>query len=204
MCKKLTCSFSLFLMLTIASSTSAALVGHWTLDQGSGTIAGDVTGNGNDGTLQGDPAWAIGQIGGALELDGDDYVECGTSGILNITEQVTLSAWVKPDLASTSTAWSGIIMRGGPNIDTFAFYYHGSNQQLGFKTTGTAPATWMPVAAPGLFDGQWHHVAAVYDGTVKTIYLDGEPIETVDSTGPIETSDGRLLLGAGRWTRQVR
>jgi hypothetical protein len=199
MCRKLTCSFSLFLMLGVAGSTSAALVGHWTLDQGSGTIAGDVTGNGNDGTLRGDPTWAVGQIGGALELDGDDYVECGNSGILNITEQVTLAAWVKPDLASTSTAWSGIIMRGGPNIDTFAFYYRETSRQLGFKTTGTDPA-WMPIAAEGLFDGQWHHVAAVYDGTVKTIYLDGESVGTLDSTGPIETSDGRLLLGAGRDT----
>jgi hypothetical protein len=94
-------------------------------------------------------------------------------------------------------------MRGGPNptvapFDTFAFYYHGSNQQLGFKTTGTAPAAWMPVAAPGLFDGQWHHVAAVYDGTVKTVYLDGEPIGTAESTGSIVTSNSRLLLGAGR------
>jgi len=198
MCKKLTCLVFLFLMLTVAGSTSAVLVGHWTLDQGSGTIAGDVTGNGNDGTLRGDPTWAVGHVGGALELDGDDYVECGTSGILNITEQITLAAWVKPELAFAYPDWSGIIMRGGPNIDTFALYYDGrSDRRLGFKTTGTDP-TWMAVAAPGLFDGEWHHACAVYDGAVKTVYLDGEPIGTMNSTGSIETSDGRLLLGAGR------
>ncbi|MBL7189086.1 MAG: LamG domain-containing protein [Phycisphaerae bacterium] len=73
----------------------------------------------------------------------------------------------------------------------------GSNKQLGFKTTGTDPA-WMAVPAPGLFDGDWHHAAAAYDGTVKTVYLDGEPIGIMDSTGSIETSDGRLMLGAGR------
>jgi hypothetical protein len=56
----------------------------------------------------------------------------------------------------------------------------------------------MAIAAESLFDGQWHHVAAVYDGAVKTVYLDGEPIGTTDSTGSLETSDGRLLLGAGR------
>jgi hypothetical protein len=198
MCKKLTYSFSLFLILSVAGSASAALVAHWTLDQGSGTTAGDVTGNGNDGTLRGDPKWAVGQIGGALELDGNgDYVECGNSGILNITEQVTLAAWVKPDSGFSYPDWSGIIMRGGPNLDTFAFYYNGPNQQLGFKTTGTS-VEWMAIAAEGLFDGQWHHVAAVYDGAVKTVYLDGEPIGTMDSTGSIATSDGRLLLGAGR------
>ncbi|MHC4494259.1 MAG: LamG domain-containing protein [Planctomycetota bacterium] len=203
MCRRLSRIIIVFSMLCMASSATAALIGHWTLDQGSGTLAVDVSGNGNEGTLKGDPKWALGQIGGALELDGDDYVECGNSGILNITEQITLAAWVKPDLAFAYPNWSGIIMRGGPNptvapFDTFAFYYHGSNQQLGFKTTGTAPAAWMPVAAPGLFDGQWHHVAAVYDGTVKTVYLDGEPIGTAESTGSIVTSNSRLLLGAGR------
>ncbi|MBL7189617.1 MAG: LamG domain-containing protein [Phycisphaerae bacterium] len=197
MCKKLTCFVSILLILSVANSASAALVAHWTLDQGSGTTAGDVTGNGNDGTLRGDPKWAVGQIGGALELDGDDYVECGNSGMFNITGQITLAAWVKPDSGFSYPDWSGIIMRGGPNIDTFAFYYNGPNQQLGFKTTGTSPA-WMAIAAEGLFDGQWHHVAAVYDGAVKTVYLDGEPIGTMDSTGSIETGDGRLLLGAGR------
>ena len=188
---------SLFSLMATAGGVSAALVAHWTLDDGSGTLAVDVSGNGNEGTLQGDPKWAVGQIGGALELDGDDFVECGNGAILNITEQLTLSAWVKPDAGFSYPDWSGIIMRGGPNLDTFAFYYNGPNQQLGFKTTGTDPA-WMSVAAPGLFDGQWHHVAAVYDGAVKTVYLDGEPIGTMNSTGSIETSDGRLLLGAGR------
>ena len=197
MCRKLICLVSLLLILSVARGASAALVAHWTLDQGSGTVAGDVTGNGNDGTLQGDPTWAVGQIGGALELDGDDYIECGTSSMFNITEQITLAAWVKPDAGFSYPDWSGIIMRGGPNIDTFAFYYNGTTHLLGFKTTGTSPA-WMSIAAEGLFDGQWHHVAAVYDGAVKTVYLDGEPLGTADSTGSIETGDGRLLLGAGR------
>jgi hypothetical protein len=203
MYKRLIYLVSIVLVLGLASSVSADLVGWWRLDDGSGTTAVDSSGNGNEGTLKGDPKWALGQIGGALELDGDDYVECGNSGILNITEQITLAAWVKPDLAFAYPNWSGIIMRGGPNptvapFDTFAFYYHGPNQQLGFKTTGTDPAAWMPLAAPGLFDGQWHHVAAAYDGTVKTVYLDGEPIGTAESTGSIVTSNSYLLLGAGR------
>jgi len=199
MSKKLIYLVSLTLALGAVSVTQGALIGHWALDEGSGTLAVDVSGNGNDGTLRGDPKWAVGQIGGALELDGDDFVECGTSGILNITEQITLAAWVKADPGFSYSTWSGIIMRGGPNIDTFALYYNGSTQNLGFKTTGTDPA-WMMMAAEGLFDGEWHHVAAVYDGAVKTVYLDGEPVGTMDSTGLIETSDGRLLLGAGRDT----
>ncbi|MHC4437027.1 MAG: hypothetical protein ACYS3S_06690 [Planctomycetota bacterium] len=53
MCKKLTCLVPLLLILGVPGSASAALVAHWALDHGSGTIAGPVTGNGNDGTLRG-------------------------------------------------------------------------------------------------------------------------------------------------------
>jgi hypothetical protein len=196
MSKELICLVSFVLVLSLANNASSDLVAHWRLDDGSGTIASDTVG-GNDGTLQGDATWSGGWIVGALELDGDDYVDCGSSDTFNITEQVTLAAWIKPDPEFNYPDWSGIIMRGGPNIDTFAFYYNGPNQQLGFKTTGTSPA-WMAIPAPDLFDGEWHHVAAVYDGTRKPVYLDGEEVGSIDSAGAIETSDGRLLLGAGR------
>jgi len=196
MSKKLIYLISFVLVLSMAGITSADLVAHWRLDDGSGTTAADTVSN-NDGTLQGNATWAVGWIGGALELDGDDYVDCGSSDAFNITEQVTLAAWIKPDPDFAYPDWSGIIMRGGPNIDTFAFYYNGPSRQLGFKTTGTSPS-WMAIAATGLFDGEWHHVAAVYNGTRKTVYLDGEEIGAMDSTGTIETSTGRLLLGAGR------
>jgi hypothetical protein len=196
MCRKMIYLACLVIVLSTAGIASAELVAHWRLDDGSGTTATEGIAN-NDGSLQGDPAWAAGWIGGALELDGDDYVDCGSSDVYNITDQVTLSAWIKPDPDFNYPDWSGIIMRGGPNIDTFAFYYNGPNQQLGFKTTGTNPP-WMAISAAGLFDSEWHHVAAVYDGARKPVYLDGEEIGAMDSTGTIETSNGRLLLGAGR------
>jgi Concanavalin A-like lectin/glucanases superfamily len=198
--KKLVCLILLALVVGLwaPGPARAALVGWWKLDETSGTIAPDSSGNGNTGTLQGDPKWSVGKIGGALELDGTgDYVDCGSSDVFNITEQVTLAAWVQPDPGFAYPDWSGIIMRGGPNIDTFALYYNGPNMQVGFKTTGTTP-NWMAVAATGLFDNEWHHVAAVYDGATKFVYLDGERIGTMDSSGSIETSNGRLLLGAGR------
>ena len=203
MCNRLLClTFSVLmpgLVLTgMARAVEANLIGFWTLDQTSGTTAYDASGNGNDGTLMEDPKWTVGNIGGALELDGTgDYVDCGNGDILNITQQVTLAAWVKADSGFAYPDWSGIIMRGGPNIDTFALYYNGPGRQIGFKTTGTNPE-WMAVAAAGLFDDGWHHVAATYDGAKKIIYLDGEQIGTMDSTGSIETGTGRLLLGAGR------
>jgi hypothetical protein len=196
-----------FLLTISALSFSVAgadittgLVSHWKLDDGAGLVATDSVG-GNDGILQGDATWAEGFLGGALLLDGTgDYVDCGSKPTFNITDAVTLTAWVQARGDFAYPDWSGIIMRGGLNIDTFAFYYNGPSQQLGFKTTGCNPE-WYATGnntATALFDGDWHHVAATYDGKIKIVYLDAVAVGTIATTGKIETSNGRLFLGAGR------
>ena len=51
-------------------------VGVWLFNETAGDTASDSSGNGNDGTLEGDPNWVPdGKFGNALELDGaGDYV----------------------------------------------------------------------------------------------------------------------------------
>ncbi len=193
----LACSFS-----ATSADITTGLVSHWMLDDGAGSVATESIA-GNHGSLQGDAAWTGGFLGGALLLDGDgDFVDCGNKEVYNITDAVTLAAWVQARGDFPYPDWSGIIMRGGPNIDTFALYYYGPGKQIGFKTTGTNPEWFATNAndAAALFDGDWHNVAASYDGKTKTIYLDGAVLGSVAATGKIETSNGRVLLGAGRDT----
>jgi hypothetical protein len=199
----LACATMAIALASAAQGADPSLIGWWKLDEGSGMTAFDSSGNGNHGALQGSATLgAEGILRGAVLLDGDgDYIDCGSSDVFNIRNAVTLAAWVWADPDFGYPDWSGIIMRGGPNIDTFALYYNGPNKQLGFKTTG-APTEWTASAASGaaaLFDREWHHVAATYDGQTKTIYLDTAVVTTAGASGQIETSStGRLLLGAGR------
>jgi len=73
--RKLICLL-IILVLSLAGNTSADLVAHWQFDETSGSVANDASGNGNNGTLKGDPQWVTGRIGGAILLDGDgDYVD---------------------------------------------------------------------------------------------------------------------------------
>ena len=93
MCKKLCVLVSFVLVLSLAVSAQADLVGYWNFDEGSGTVALDSSGNGLDGTLNGDPQWVVGQVGGALEFDGDDSVEIPHNYLLSITDEITITAW---------------------------------------------------------------------------------------------------------------
>jgi len=215
MYRKLVWLISFVLLLYVAVNITKAdiksdLISYWKLDDGSGTIARDSAGS-NDGILKGDAKWAEGWVIGAVELDGDDdYVDCGEGTVFNTVcrNVITLSAWVKPNPAQ-GPDWGGIIIGGWGYLfgdvdpyDTFALYYHRPNNRMGFKTNGTSP-NWLASpdgSAADLFNEEWHHVAAVYDGAEKVIYLDGVEIVRGDSTGQIGTGEGtgRVLLGGGR------
>ena len=71
--------FVLVIGLGLTTTAQGDLLGWWRLDDGAGNTAIDFSGNGNDGTLEGDPQWVAGWIGGALEFDGDDYVDTGNT-----------------------------------------------------------------------------------------------------------------------------
>jgi len=78
MFRKLIClaSFVLVLGLVLTSTAEADLVGWWGLDEGAGTTAYDSSGNGNDASFEGSPAWVEdGKFGKALKFDGSsDYL----------------------------------------------------------------------------------------------------------------------------------
>jgi len=85
-----------------------SLVGWWTLDEGEGTIAVDWSGNGKHGAFQGDPLWVDGLDGGALEFDGDDYVDTGNTQDL---AKWTIACWVISPAAPANASPSGPLHR---------------------------------------------------------------------------------------------
>ena len=74
----------------------APTVAMWHFDEGAGTTAFDASGNGNDGTINNATWTADGKFGSALEFDGDnDYVRVLDDPTLDLTDEVTVIAWVK-------------------------------------------------------------------------------------------------------------
>ena len=98
MSKRLTCLIAFVLLVSIGSGASADLLVHWRLDEGSGTIAADSSGNGYDGTFNGDPQWVAGHdSAGALHFDGvDDYVSHSLPGDQTYAA-FTIAVWAKAD-----------------------------------------------------------------------------------------------------------
>ena len=186
------------LVLGIAGNASADLVAHWSFDDGSGTIVKDVSGNGNDGTLQGDPQWVAGKYGAALEFDGDDFVDFGNPDVLNFgTGDWTITAWIK----TTQTDRGTIFANGGDNSGgvRYTFATHEANDDRMTLTTDDNSTKVQAQGGTVVIDGQWYHVAAMREGTTISVYVNG----VLDGTNTVPvgydlsgTSQHNALIGA--------
>jgi hypothetical protein len=171
------------------------LVGYWSFNEATGTVATDFSGNGNAGTLSTTgsilPVWASGKRGQALDFDGDQsYVSVQSSTSLNPTTAVTVAAWVRAD------SWAGnprIVSKGssGANLQYELFVNSGL---LSWGVGANHSLSSFDVALPST--GAWHNIVGVYSASISAIYIDGALIFSEDpSDPPINTSSDPLHIG---------
>jgi hypothetical protein len=197
MCKKMIYLVSFVLVLSLVSNASADLVGYWKFDEGSGTIAYDSSGNGNDGTIQGDPQWVAGKIAGALQFDGtDDYVEVPDSPSLDITDAITIAAWVFRE--ADSGTWERIVAKSDSSLyDYWLQVTSGDSIGGGFLDIGGTAHNSLDLATGVSIPlNQWTHLVYVYDGTYAKGYVNGQ-LDKSDDIGSftIRTSTRPLWVG---------
>jgi len=76
-----------------------SIAAWWKFDEESGTNAEDSAGD-NDGTLNnmGNEDWVTGKLNNGLDFDGtNDYVSVSDHADLDLTDTITLAAWIKTD-----------------------------------------------------------------------------------------------------------
>jgi len=208
MCKQLIylVSFVLVLALALTSVVEAAdpnPVGWWKLDDGSGTIASDSSGNGNDGTFNGDPQWVVGHLGGALEFDGDDHVDCGNDPSLDITAPITIMIWARPSVVGeTHTTNPGVIAKAESGVAVWSWQLRykavGSPGYMGFQFNSVAGGSVWTHVGQNLEVGEWYHIAGVADGTSAICYLNGQETDRQPLVD-FQSSDSKLFIGYEGW-----
>jgi hypothetical protein len=157
-----------------ASASAATNLGaFWHLDEASGTVAADSSGNANHGTIDG-AAHVAGRFGKALRFDGvDDRVLIARSSTLE-PAAVTVEGWVR---SATSPGVARYIVAQGARTCEAASYglYTGIGGGLAFyvSTNNATLFSVSPAAPATIWDGAWHHVAGTYDGAAVRLYVDG-------------------------------
>ena len=61
----------------------------------------DMSENSNHCTING-AVTAQGHIHESLSFDGDDYLDCGNDPVLDLTDAITIAAWVNPRVLETA------------------------------------------------------------------------------------------------------
>jgi hypothetical protein len=181
------------------------LRGKWSFDELNRSIyAYDESSYENVGTLINmdvDTVWVDGQMGGALSLNNGttgQYVDCGNAESLNISEEITVTAWVKPTAPQSQV----IYIRG----------QNGSRVRLGVNPM---ISLWVNTENEGWHNGGegnthdwtgWHHIAWTYHRATNTtkFYFDGveDFCSTTISTGPLTSEPLQYVrIGGGENNR---
>ena len=162
------------------------LVAHWTFDEGSGTVARDVTGNGHDATLK-NVEWVPSPRGYALRFDAKDAAALyGNRASMNLSGDLALAVWVRVDPTVNSGACRLIFGDSGSAVErNFSLYLHSPNV-LRFEWTDGRTVAALPASA-SLLNGTWKHVVVVANSTARhaAMYIDGERVAEMPMPVPI-------------------
>jgi hypothetical protein len=167
---------------------SSGMVSWWSAEGNANDVAGT-----NNGTLVGGASFAAGEVGQAFSFDGSSgYVSIPDSPSLDsFTTSITIELWLKVNQLTANSEWKGIVTKGDSS-----WRLQGTTwaKSVTFSLTGVNPNMDL-MGSRNVNDGQWHHVAAVYDGTNMFLYVDGTLDVSQPATGSIVQDSYPVCLG---------
>jgi hypothetical protein len=196
---------SLLLSFTPQAIASPPPVAYWKFDEGSGNVAHDSSGNGNDGTIY-IATWTAGRVGNALHFNGiDSWIQIPSNPTLSGLSQMTIEAWIEID--SFQAPVKGIVCKASgtamPTPDseyalvlfntTPAFEVYNGNYLVRAFADQKTPNT-----------NTWYYVVGTWNGTHYAICVNGVLCDSGTNlpsspySYPIDLQIGRI--GTYSWT----
>src|SRR5262249_28851566 len=151
----------------------------------------DPQGQASTGPLANATWSAGGKYGSALSFNGTSaWVTIADSPSLDLTNGMTLEAWVRP---TSGSGWRAAILKETAGGLAWSLYTaNNASRPVGYAhvnddvpVTGTAA---VPLNA-------WTHLAVTYDGAVLSLYVNGTLVSTTTLTGAMATSTAALRIG---------
>ena len=178
------------------------LVGHWPLDETSGTTATERSFNTNDGTMQNGLTGSnsvTGVVDTALQFDGsNDSIDIASNPDYSL-ESFTYAIWIYIP-TSMPSGWRAAM----------AHDRSGSNWVFLGKTNSADTIHWRWSSGDTMdsdttiSNDTWHHIAGTYDYATNTarLYVDGV-LDKTDSAGGTQPTANDALLRIGRNTNDT-
>jgi hypothetical protein len=157
----------------------------------------EISGEQQQGQLRGaEPANMVTQdseFRTCMTFDGnDDYIEFANAKVPVQNEPYTIEVWIKPDAMGDQCilGWGDPANNNSANLLNLT--------PTGIRNSWDQRNT-APVAKQKLDDGEWHHVAATFDGETRRVYIDGEPgaEDTPPQHAVLANTNTTLFIGKG-------
>lgn len=194
-------AISVYKSKVVEAIAPEALVGHWTFDDGSGTILTDYSGNKFHGTLMsgadtwggGLPVWAkdrYGNDGKALSFDKGAYVKIPNNPAFS-PQTISIAVWVNAAEILENNRFIGLHSWNG-----YKFQLQSVNKS--FFTVTTTEGTFDKDSDPELDIKTWYHLAVTVGGGKTTFYVNGSETQVWEDTpGTLVSSPNDLVFGRG-------
>ena len=163
-------------------------IGYWRLGDGAGTVAKDISGQGNDGTYT---AGMLLNAGGGITGDADGagtFVRANSQSVqisnaaiyqMEYTQNITMEAWIKTSNTANDQFIFAKEVNGGSAAGYYIIVYNGGApaHKLAMLIEHDNTHYVGVIGSTTITDNAWHHVVGVNTGTgtaagVK-LYVDG-------------------------------
>jgi hypothetical protein len=182
---------------TYAQEVAAdAPVSWWRLGETSGTTAADERGA-NGGSYRGGATLGVPSLlatdsaNRAVRFDGsNDAVQVNDSSSLDLTNRITLEAWIKPNALPASGVYKSILSKSS----AYMLEFRGSQLALTIMQSGVRRILLAPAGT--IVAGRTYHVVGTYDGQIQRLYVNGTQVASRAQTGQAAFGTGSLGIAA--------
>ncbi|MGE0452153.1 MAG: Ig-like domain-containing protein [Vicinamibacteria bacterium] len=159
--------------------------------------------DGNDATLLDGAGFAPGRVGQAFELSSTNaHVAVGDPDNLRLSGDLTLTAWVRPSVAPTTSdgTWLAVLTKWNQSVASDAYGLWITNTDGVVRAAGAIGVS--GAADTGLHRGiipigEWSHLATSYERAsgLHVLYVNGVEVGRRTHLGGTTVSNARVLIG---------
>jgi hypothetical protein len=161
------------------------------LDWRDAAVAPDSSGHNYAGTVSGSVQVVKGRHGNAFKFDGHSFITIPDRPTFDLTQGMTLEAWVNP---SALWGWRTVLLKETSGGLAYALYAN-DNAPNPAVTVNTGARDQSASGSSGLPLNAWTHLAATYDGSTLQLFVNGVLANSRPLSGALLTSDGALRIG---------
>lgn len=177
----------------IIQQPGESLVLHLDMEEEGGNTLTDLSEYQNNATITGVSVREPGIFGNGLNINNaTGYALVNDAASLNITNEITIAAWIKPQIQGTQR----IVYKLSGSAGYELFLANPSPQQFSVRFNNNASLRVNSTSSYMNYINEWVHVAATYDGNTIKLYVNGILENSLNASFLILPNNSPLAIGA--------